>query len=200
MNKIILSESQFYFLVEQVGIDDFTVKIAETYPDSVYSLDFVVDFIRNSGCQKISISRLKYGAQGISLVNGVVINEEAFTFSFSTFLYILFHEVAHQYQYKKYGIDKMYDCYIGDIPVEETANWMLQIEKIADEFAARKIREMQQKFGDRYKLEEPKPVYKNVPVQHFIQLINLFKSEIKKQGYKNKEEISEILFNYVKNS
>ena len=199
--KIIVSESQFRILDEQQGMDNFTVKIAETYPDSVYMLEFITNFIRTSGCEKITTGQLKYGAQGVSLVNGVVISEQAFTRSFSTFLYILFHEIAHQYQYKKYGIDKMYACYTGELPVEDAANWMLQTEKVADDFAVRKIREMQQLFDDEYDINEPEvKVYDEAPIEHFIELINIFTQEINKKGYQNKEEISEILFNFVKNN
>ena len=198
--KIIVNESQFRVLTEQQGIEDFTARIAEEYADSVYMLAFITHFIRTSGCQKISIASLKYGAAGVSLVDGIVISDQAFNYSFSGFLYILFHETAHQYQYKKYGVDAMYNCYTGELPVEEGAKWMKQVENVADEFATRKIREMQQKFGEEYQLKEPeKLIYKDTPVEQFVQLINLFKEEIKKQGYQNKEEISEILFNYVKN-
>jgi len=199
--KIIVNEEQFKLLTEQQGIEDFTVRISETYPDSVYVLDFIVNFIRNSGCKSIRVQPLKYKAQGLSLVDGVVINVSAFEKPFSTFLYILFHEVAHQYQYTKYGIDKMYACYTGELPVEDAANWMLQTEKVADDFAVRKIREMQQLFDDEYEINEPEvKVYDEAPIEHFIELINIFTQEINKKGYQNKEEISEILFNFVKNN
>jgi hypothetical protein len=198
--KIILNENQFKLLLEQGGFDEFAVEVSEKYPDSVYLLRFISDFVKKSGCQKIDIEPLKYGAFGLSLVDRVVINKKSLELPLSNFLYTLFHEVAHQYQYKKYGIDKMYGIYTGDISVDEGAKFMKYVENVADDFAIRKLREINKLFDDKIKINANiNKIYEKIPIDYYKNLINIFIKKIKDGNYTSKEDISEILYNYVKN-
>jgi hypothetical protein len=198
--KIILNENQFKLLLEQEGFDEFAVEVSEKYPDSVYLLRFISDFVKKSGCQKIDIEPLKYGAFGLSLVDRVVINKKSLELPLSNFLYTLFHEVAHQYQYKKYGIDKMYGIYTGDISVDEGAKFMKYVENVADDFAIRKLREINKLFDDKIKINANiNKIYEKIPIDYYKNLINIFIKKIKDGNYTSKEDISEILYNYVKN-
>jgi hypothetical protein len=198
--KIILNENQFKLLLEQEGFDEFAVEVSEKYPDSVYLLRFISDFVKKSGCQKIDIEPLEYGAFGLSLVDRVVINKKSLELPLSNFLYTLFHEVAHQYQYKKYGIDKMYGIYTGDISVDEGAKFMKYVENVADDFAIRKLREINKLFDDKIKINANiNKIYEKIPIDYYKNLINIFIKKIKDGNYSSKEDISEILYNYVKN-
>jgi hypothetical protein len=198
--KIILNENQFKLLLEQGGFDEFAVEVSEKYPDSVYLLRFISDFVKKSGCQKIDIEPLKYGAFGLSLVDRVVINKKSLELPLSNFLYTLFHEVAHQYQYKKYGIDKMYGIYTGDVSVDEGAKFMKYVENVADDFAIRKLREINKLFDDKIKINANiNKIYEKIPIDYYKNLINIFIKKIKDGNYSSKEDISEILYNYVKN-
>jgi hypothetical protein len=198
--KIILNENQFKLLLEQEGFDEFAVEVSEKYPDSVYLLRFISDFVKKSGCQKIDIEPLEYGAFGLSLVDRVVINKKSLELPLSNFLYTLFHEVAHQYQYKKYGIDKMYGIYTGDISVDEGAKFMKYVENVADDFAIRKLREINKLFDDKIKINANiNKIYEKIPIDYYKNLINIFIKKIKDGNYTSKEDISEILYNYVKN-
>jgi hypothetical protein len=198
--KIILNENQFKLLLEQEGFDEFAVEVSEKYPDSVYLLRFISDFVKKSGCQKIDIEPLKYGAFGLSLVDRVVINKKSLELPLSNFLYTLFHEVAHQYQYKKYGIDKMYGIYTGDVSVDEGAKFMKYVENVADDFAIRKLREINKLFDDKIKINANiNKIYEKIPIDYYKNLINIFIKKIKDGNYTSKEDISEILYNYVKN-
>lgn len=198
--KIILNENQFKLLLEQEGFDEFAVEVSEKYPDSVYLLRFISDFVKKSGCQKIDIEPLEYGAFGLSLVDRVVINKKTLELPLSNFLYTLFHEVAHQYQYKKYGIDKMYGIYTGDISVDEGAKFMKYVENVADDFAIRKLREINKLFDDKIKINANiNKIYEKIPIDYYKNLINTFIKKIKDGNYTSKEDISEILYNYVKN-
>jgi len=198
--KIIINESQYKHIVEQVGLDDVTLKINEVYPDSVYVLDTIVKFIKNSGCQKIEILPFKFPTNGISLHDRVIINSNVLKRDFTYFLYVLFHEIAHQYQYKKYGIDKIYDTYTGDISVEEGAKFMKYVENVADEFAIRKLREIEALHGNQIKLnvKSISKVYENVSVSQFVTLINQIIKIINDSNYKSKIDITEILYNHIK--
>lgn len=200
MKKFLITEQQLRFLIEQQGLNEFFQQMSETYPDSVYMMQYIKEFIEKSGCKNISVDNFRLQAYGLSTMNGVVLNTSAFTTPYSTFLYILFHEIAHQYQYKKYGIDKMYACYTGDMDIDDAAVWMKNVENVADEFAIRKIREAKKKFESRIKLNDIKhKIYQDAPIGQFKHLIQTFISKIKEKGYTDKNEISEILFNYVKN-
>ena len=106
---------------ETAGIDDFIQKIIATYPETENFIDKIKSFIEDSNCKKIEVARFKYPALGLALHNGVLFNKTIFNQTLSNFLFIIFHEIAHQYQYKKYGDDKMYEFYLGDIDVKEAA-------------------------------------------------------------------------------
>jgi hypothetical protein len=198
--KYILTESQYRKLIveETSGIDDFMQRIIETYPETKEYSDKIKSFIENSGCKKIEVSKFKYPALGMALHNGVLFNEQIFNQNLPMFLFIVFHEIAHQYQYKKYGAEKMYEYYIGEIDLKEAAEAMKKIEIIADELANRKVREFE-KMG-LIKSDERRyhSVYKNIPISHFERLIDASRKEIKKVGYKDFDTISDVFYNMVK--
>jgi hypothetical protein len=201
--KIILSETQYSSLIlEQTsGIDDFMRRVIETYPETKDYSDKIKSFIENSGCKKIEVAKFKYPALGLALHNGVLFNETIFKQGLRHFLFVVFHEIAHQYQYKKYGAEKMYEFYNGEINLTEAAQAMKNIEIIADEFATRKIREFDKMGLIKDHIPQqyfPKGVYKNTPIQHFEKLIELSRNEIKKVGYKDFDTISDVFYNMVK--
>ena len=200
--KYIITESQYHkLIVEQTsGIDDFMKRIIETYPTTKDYSDKIKSFIENSGCKKIEVSKFKYPALGLALHNGVLFNESIFKQELPYFLFVVFHEIAHQYQYKKYGAEKMYEYYIGEIDLKEAAQAMKNIEIIADELATRKIREFK-KLGLINNNEHPdfgNGVYKKIPLIHFAKLIESSRNEIKKVGYKDFDTISDVFYNMVK--
>ena len=126
---------------ETQGIDSFLIKVMETYPNTGRFIDNIETFIKNSNCKKIEVAKFKYPALGLAVHNGVLFNEVIFKQELPDFLFIIFHEIAHQYQYKKYGDEKMYEFYLDETDVKDAAIAMKQIEIIADEFASRKVRE-----------------------------------------------------------
>ena len=183
------------------GIDSFLNKTIQKFPETEKYKDTIEKFIESSGVKKIELSNFSFGydnALGLSLHDGVLLNNKIFNLNLPTFLYVVFHELAHQYQFKKYGDDKMYDLYKGKIDVKEAAAAMKNIELVADEFAIRKIREFI-KLGLLNKEDEIKSsAYKNIPLSHFEQLINLFAEKLKTKGAKNPDEISDVIYNMVK--
>jgi hypothetical protein len=109
------------------------------------------------------------------------------------------HEIAHQYQYKKYGDDKMYECYLGEVDVKDAAETMKQIEIIADEFATRKVREFI-KLGliDKEDRQIVKSIYKNVPISHFEKLISDTRNELRKKNQTSFEDVTNYFYNMLK--
>jgi hypothetical protein len=181
---------------ETQGKEEFLNKIITQYPESENFIDFIDSFINNSQCKKIDVARFRHPAMGLALHDGIVFNKIIFEQELSTFLFIIFHELAHQYQFKKYGNEKMYEFYLGDISVKEAAKTMKNIEIIADELASRKIRELI-KLGF-LKKQTTFGFYKNYPLSHFEGLISQIKLQIKSKNITDFEGVSNLFYNMVK--
>jgi hypothetical protein len=197
--KVIINEKQLENLIleETLGLDNFLLMIVEKYPQSKGYIDVIQEFIVNSNCRRIEVGKVN-GAFGVSLSDRVLISDTCFKQPFSMFLFILFHEIAHQYQYKKYGEEKMYEVYLGELSMEEGANWMKQIEIVADEFATRKVRQLQKMGAIPNNEKIFKSFYQNIPINHFMSLITKIKSELQRQNVTNPSEVSEIIYNWVR--
>jgi len=190
IRKILREETQ--------GIESFLTQIMETYPNTERFIDDIETFIKNSNCKKIEIAKFKYPALGLAVHNGVLFNEVIFKQELPDFLFIIFHEIAHQYQYKKYGDEKMYEFYLDETDVKDAAIAMKQIEIIADEFASRKVREFV-KLGF---IDGPNKslfsIYKDVPLYHFERLITQTKDTIRLKNVSGFDKIAEIFYNMLK--
>jgi len=174
------------------GLDTFIESMIDIYPKLESYRDRIEDFINKSDCKKIRFEHF-YSAAGFSLFDGVIINSAVLhQFSETKFLYALFHEIAHQYQYKKYGEKKMYEFYIGEVPIEELAKFMQLIEKTADKFAIGKLKQLG--FG-----WSGKGVYEDVPLSHFIKFIAQIREKIKTEGITDYRNVSKFMYNYIKN-
>jgi hypothetical protein len=99
------------------------------------------DFIVKSECKDIQIKKLR-SPLGLSLHDGIIINEILLDTTLGLFLFILFHELTHQLQYKKYGVDKMY-LYLNDVSDTEVSDYILNQEIVADRLSSIKIRQLQ---------------------------------------------------------
>jgi len=204
--KVLINEKQLKLITEQEGLGEFFATIAETYPDSVYMLPYLKNFIEKSGCERISFDTFSYPAAGVSLADRLVLNTLILKhYNFKTFLYVLFHETAHQYQFKKYGIEKMNEMYNADINIDDCAKFMMYLENVADEFSIRKIREVENKFNDdtsKKLLFSRMPItkqYEHATLDDFKKLIEMYIQKIKEAGVTDEVDIAEILYNHVKN-
>jgi hypothetical protein len=202
MRNILLTEEQLSYLVNLIkesteGIDEFISLVKEKYKISDEHLDMIKQFILNSDCKKINVEPIKFSF-GHSLSNGVVLSPEIFKLKLGKFLLVLFHEIAHQYQFKKYGGDKMYECYTGEISIEEACKLMKNIEMVADEFATRKISEFVKLGIIKQKDVGVSDFYKKVPLSHFEVTIKNIKNTLKSLDIKDHNKISELFYNYAK--
>jgi len=96
-------------------------------------------FIEDSGCSEIEFEVLDPKCGGISIPGECIISTIILQFPKEVLLYILFHEIAHQYQYKKWGKNLMMDAYTT-LPLEEAVKNLLYIESVADRLAMLKLR------------------------------------------------------------
>ena len=182
---------------ETDGITIFLNKIQSEYDisDSLYVE--MLDFIEESGCKKIEFAKFNYPALGLALHNGVLINSNMIGDNLSFLIFVIFHEVAHQFQFKKYGDKIMYGVYSGDVSIDEAAKFMKQTEEVADEFAMRKIRELQKKglIDDNYRANSP---YRNISVQSIKSMIIRFRDDLKSKNITSPNDISKYFYNMVK--
>lgn len=198
--NIVINENQFgSILNESNSVDNFLGIVKNKYPETKKFINLIEKFILESNCRRIEVFDFKQGL-GISLSDRVVISTRAFDESLPKFLFILFHEIAHQYQYKKYGAEKMYECYQGEISLKEASEFMSKVEIVADEFASRKVREFI-KLGHLNDGDDTfKGFYKKIPATYFIALINSIRKMIKEKNIKDPAGISELFYNWIKNS
>ena len=195
--KLFVTETQFNLLTESVeGLNEFKKIAFENYPEIIEYWDVIENFIRESECKKIEIENIKLGI-AVSLLNGVIFNRQIFNQPLTHFLFSVFHEIAHQYQYKKYGADKMTSFYSDALPVEDAAKFMRDTEIIADEFATRKLRELK-KYGYLENLPIPKGYYKLAPLKQFENLIQNVKLALPNLKNADAEKTTEILYNWIK--
>jgi hypothetical protein len=89
-------------------------------------------FIELSGCKRIRFARMSDRAMGISKTNECVINQDLIKLPLQYLVYILLHEIVHQYQYKKYGKDYMLDVYLDELCLEQAVQTLLHAERVAD--------------------------------------------------------------------
>jgi hypothetical protein len=182
---------------ETDGITIFLNKIQAEYDisDSLYTE--LMEFIEKSNCKKIEFAKFNYPALGLALHNGVLINSNMIGDNLSFLIFVIFHEVAHQFQFKKYGDKIMYGVYSGDVSIDEAAKFMKHTEEVADEFAMRKIRELQKKglIDNNYRANSP---YRNISVQSIKSMIIRFRDDLESKNITSPNDISKYFYNMVK--
>lgn len=198
MNVTILNESQQSKLIESIDQNrDFFSKIIQRYPEVEIFQDFLFNSIYQIGNPKITIESLRYGA-GVSLPNRVVISNNTLNYPLTNFLFNLFHELAHQHQFRKYGYEKMIELYNENVSLEHAAKLMFDIEVVADEFATRKLREMVRKGLLQPNINIPTGNYKTTPKETFLRIIGMVRDMLKELEYETPEELGEKLYNLIK--
>ena len=195
-NKELLNE-------EVEGIDAFIQTIVNYYDVFRYHpewLDKIKEFIGRSGCQKIEFSDFQYPSLGVALMNGVLINKKILGEKLGFLLYVIFHEIAHQFQFKKYGANVLYDVYYDKANIDKAAKYIYEVELIADEFASRKVREFV-KLGIINRNYVAPKTYKNAPIYVIKNFIEDVRTKLKKdfpEGNMSNEQIAEFIYNMVK--
>jgi hypothetical protein len=193
-----LQESIKRILKEETErVDGFLDEITSVHNMSDELRDFVKNFINDSNCERIDFANFKMaGAMGVAIKSGVLINKIALKRSLPFLLFLIFHEIAHQYQFKKYGVDIMYNCYIGDISEMEAAEFMKHTEEVADDFASRKIRELQKlNLIDNF---NPVQIHRNLPIQQVLMMVSRYREDMRMNNIDTPEKVSEYFYNIVK--
>ena len=192
MKKVLLNE-------ETEGVKDFLETIIKKHPEVKDFYDVLLKFIEESECKRINFSKFKMGVLGLALSSGVLINENVLNMNLTMMLFIIFHEIAHQYQFKKYGAEKMYDVYKNEMSLDDAAEMMKKIEMVADEFAARKVRQLN-KMGFLDKNFVVPSYSKNMTNYQLKSMISHYRNQINMGELKTPKEISEYFYNMIKSN
>lgn len=177
------------------GLGEFLYLLTENHPSLVPHLALVKDFIVRSGCPEIKIMPLRMGL-GASLRNFVLINPALLKSPLEFCLYGLFHEIAHQYQYKKYG-DRISEIFLTDKNRKQNALFLRKIELGADSYALKKCRDLaRQGVLDGNKIREA-GVYSSFEQKDFEDYLKSFRKVIKLYKVSDVSEMDEIFYEYI---
>lgn len=179
------------------GIDRF-IEWMELAKGDLMTPGLIADiraFIDKSGCPKIKFERLS-GALGISTEAECVVSSGSLNSSMTQMLYVIFHELAHQYQYSKHGEDFAGDIFLGDKSALESAKDLLKIENIADRYAHRIVKHLMDKHN--LKFDGIHLVYKNYTPAEIAVHVNGVRNMVKQQGLTTVEAVNQFIYNMIK--
>ena len=156
----------------------------------------IQEFVHSSGCTTFEFLPLKSTVGGISAPDYCIISSNLDYIPLNVYLYIILHEIAHQFQYKKYGKTVALPVY-DSTPIEESLNILLFLESQADRLAISKLKQLNQKHN----LNLDIPAYRYLGMKDTSRLkkyIEGIKKEVKSADLKDIESINEyILKKYV---
>jgi hypothetical protein len=150
--------------------------------------DNIEEFINKSGCKSITFEELNPKCGGISTPDECIISTIILQFPKEILLYILFHEISHQYQYKKWGKNLMMDAY-KTLPIEDAVKSLLFIESVADRLAILKLRSI---IG--VENIPPYRYYGCKNLEFFKEYISNLRNSIEKSNVTDIESINEIIY------
>jgi hypothetical protein len=204
--RIIITENQLNRMISQAnllneetqGVEEFIDALTGAYPDLEQHRELIGKIIEHSGCPKIEFASMKF-ASGLALSIGVLISRHVLRGSKEQALFIIFHELAHQHQFKKYGAEKMYELYSGDISLPDAVKFLRYTENVADQFGMRKCRELAKNgILDTSKIIT-KGGYDNYNDKAFEAQIVTIAKKVKEANLTSPEQISEMMYNWIKN-
>jgi hypothetical protein len=155
----------------------------------------IVTDISNSPTPKITLTDRGMFC-GLSLTDNVILSKSIFNRSIFGFIFVLFHEIAHQYQYKKYGKNLLYDLTTNEI-TDDTLNKLIEIEKVADRFGEN----MANKYAKMFNIPKT-PIaspYSNVEYgkNTYRNLILKIQEEIKKGNISCVEQMESFMIEHL---
>lgn len=118
-------------------------------------------------------------------------------FGYNKVVYVLtavFHELAHYYQYRKYGKDFAMRLLDQNIDINKAANGLKRIEEIADKFSLYKTNFYMRKYNlpDGFR-----PSYRGMPLSTIIRSIEEMRQVIRDNKLTTIEEIDELFYNSI---
>jgi hypothetical protein len=182
------------------GLGGFLYRLTDAYPDLEDNIGIIKKFILDSGCKRIELKDLKLmGAHGAALSTGVVISPGVLHWPKEQALYCIFHEIAHQYQYKKYGAAKIEGLFTSNADEIKAADFLRKTENVADQYAIRKCRELAAKgILNKDKLVK-RGNYSHFTTTQFRAYLNQFRKVCQQQNVTDHRHVAELFYNYIVN-
>lgn len=166
------------------------------HPKLESSRNFFWSNFDKSGLVSIEINSLKFG-MAVSFPSKIIISPKVLNLELNHLLFTLFHEVAHQFQYKKYGTENMLKVHMGLFNKTDSISFMKQIEIVADDFAERKIKEMKKLGLIELNQIVPKGLYKSFKDSDFEKLIDISVKLLENEQFDNHEHVANILYRKI---
>ena len=177
------------------GLDKVIDLIKTRHPTVADSLlEKVKQFIQLSGLKKIQIVDMT--AYGAALYDKIIINNNVFSMSLELIIYTLFHETAHQYQFKKYGFTELTKFAHREMDVKQAVQFLRKTENIADNFAIRKIQQLKNS-GENIDFKI-RPFYKDIPDSILEGLISSIRRELEDRDETDPIAYAEAIYNITR--
>lgn len=175
------------------GLDIFIDMIRLRYPIMSSCLIDLNEFIINSGCKSIRFEEMSNKSLGISKTDECVLSNTVIKVHKEYMMYVILHEVSHQYQYKKHGKNISLDIYNGDITIKKAAEKLLFLEKAADRLAIKKLKSIFRSNNIPMDID-PIPRYLNLTNTEYLEkYLSGIRDDVKKHNLLSIEDIN----NYV---
>ena len=152
-------------------------------------IEDIFDIMRKSGCKSIEFRKFNFSAGGVSIGNNTILINENIDYPFNDIVYIILHELGHQYQYKKYGINYANDFWLRTLtePTLVMAKEMVHVEDVANRYARIKMNQYKKKFG----LKESKYQSENLSdIYHYTSIISNTVFHLKREKVNDLESIN----------
>lgn len=156
-------------------------------------------FILKSNCKFIRFDSMSQKALGISKTDECVLSTALLGIQIEYMLYVILHEVSHQYQYKKHGKNVALNVYIDTVEdIEQATQRLLWLESSADRLALMKLKHIL--FANKTKLSvEIKPRYLHLTNTDYLKkYITELRQEVKNLNLSSIEEINNHIHNKIK--
>ena len=95
-------------------------------------------------------------------------------------------------------MEKMLELYNDEMDISEGAQFMKNVESVADEFAVRKLKSLERKGLIKLSSNDIIKPYDGITVGRLEMMIKMFKDHLRNSNIKGAEKISEFLYNMVK--
>lgn len=196
MKNFILSYSLFESSNSVIGLPEFISTLNEAYPGNDDLFKELSDYIINSGCPAIKFEAI-YGAQGISKTDECIINKSVLKSNISNVLYVILHEISHQYQYSKYGKNVMWDAYNSNIDIDTAVDLLINIELVADKLAFLKTNNMIRNHNVK-NTDKVTPFYNKMDKSYYKKHLERLRDEVSKKGMTSVDQINDYMYNKLK--
>jgi len=196
MKNFILNYNLFESSNSVIGLPGFITTLNEAYPGNDDLFKELSDYIINSGCPAIKFEAI-YGAQGISKTDECIINKSTLKKNISEVLYVILHEISHQYQYSKYGKNVMWDAYSSNIDIDTAVDLLMNIELVADRLAFLKTNNMIRNHNIK-DAAEVTPFYSKIDKSYYKRHLERLRDEVSKKGMTSVNQVNEYMYNKLK--